>query len=249
MRQSFRNYILASCAAALIAVVGIYGFLTFEVPFPRPDMIHEVRQSAVEDSVALGLGLRRLAADLWFVRLMQYYGTPEFKEGAECEDAAKHHAHCVHCHVGMDFGAGKYPDFLPIARHIMALDPYFANAGLYSGASLAFNMGRPEEALSLLNWAASYVPHEWKYVTLITAIGYSRAKDPGRVAQLINPLVMEPDCPVMIRQLAAFLNKKSGNYRAARAIYAKILETTRDRFYIDNAKKELAKLDRLLDEK
>ena len=56
---------------------------------------------------------------------------------------------------------------------------------------------------------------------------------------------MEPDCPVMIRQLAAFLNKKAGNYRAAYRIYATILGTTKDRFYIDNAVKEMRKLEKI----
>ena len=76
-------------------------------------------------------------------------------------------------------------------------------------------MARPEEAVSLLNGALIYRPKEWKYVALLAAIGYSKAKNPAKVSELITPLIMEPDCPVMIRQLAAFLNKRMGNYSAA----------------------------------
>ena len=106
-------------------------------------------------------------------------------------------------------------------------------------------MARPEEAVSLLNGALIYRPKEWKYVALLAAIGYSKAKNPAKVSELITPLIMEPDCPVMIRQLAAFLNKRMGNYSAAYRIYKTIIETTKDRFYIDNARKEMAKLEKM----
>ncbi|MEI7481877.1 MAG: hypothetical protein WCK75_05965 [Elusimicrobiota bacterium] len=227
-------YLVLPFAAAL-ALAGPWAFLTYARPFPQADKIGAVRQSAVEDAVALALGVRRLAADLWFIRLMQYYGTPELLEG-EVEEEARERG---------ENGTGKYPDFLPVARHILALDPYFTNAGLYAAGSLAFNMARPEEAVSLLNGALIYRPKEWKYVALLAAIGYSKAKDPAKVSELIKPLIMEPDCPVMIRQLAAFLNKKMGNYSDAYKIYKTILETTKDRFYIDNAGKEMAKLEKM----
>lgn len=242
-------YVVLPFAAAL-ALAGPWAFLNCSRPFPPADTIREVRQSAAEDAVALALGLRRLAADIWFIRLMQYYGTPEAPEDGvpgEDENDPGHGQPGHHCNIDEHFGEGKYPDFLPMARHLLALDPYFTNAGLYSAASLAFNMARPDEAVSLLNGALVYHPKEWKYVTLLAAIGYSKAKDPAKVSELITPLIMEPDCPVMIRQLAAFLNKKAGNYRAAYRIYKTILENTKDRFYIDNARKEMAKLEKMKD--
>jgi len=237
--------LLPVLAAAALAFVGSWIFITSIQPFPPPDRIKEVRRSAVEDALALSLGLRRLAADVWFIRLMQYYGAPDMEErnlSYEAKPDPGHGQPGHHCE-GEHFGEGKYPDFLPLSRHILALDPYFTNAGLYAAGSLAFNMYRPEEAISFLNGAMLYHPKEWKYATLLAAIGYSKAKDPAKVARIITPLIMEPDCPVMLRQLAAFLNKKAGNYSTAYSIYKTILETTKDRFYIDNARKEMAKLE------
>jgi tetratricopeptide (TPR) repeat protein len=244
MKQTL--YLVCTFTAAL-ALAGPWAFLTYARPFPPADKISEVRQSAVEDALALTLGLRRLAADLWFIRLMQYYGAPDLEEH-DSPDGKKSdpgHGHPGH-HCDLDhFGEGKYPDFLPIARHILMLDPYFVNAGLYAAGSLAFNMSRPDEAISLLNGALVYRPREWKYVKLLAAIGYSKARNPEKVSEYIAPLLLEPDCPVMIRQQAAFLNKKAGNYRAAYQIYKTILETTKDRFYIDNAGKEILKLKKM----
>ena len=231
-----RTLYLAAPFAAALALAGPWSFLTYTRPFPPADKLNEVRQSAVEDVAALSLGLRRLAADLWFIRLMQYYGTPEADRLKDGDGDIELEA---------DFGNGKYPEFLPIARHLLALDPHFTNAALYSAASLAFNMSRPEEAVSLLKGAMIYDPKEWKFVSLLAAIGYSKAKDPSKVSELITPLIMEPDCPVMIRQLAAFLNIKAGKYRAAYQIYKTILATTKDPVYIDKANKEIAKLEKI----
>ena len=46
----------------------------------------------------------------------------------------------------------------------------------------------------------------------------------------------------MLKQLCAFLNKKSGNYAAAAAIYADIAATSHDKLYVENARRELLKL-------
>lgn len=229
--------ILTVSSGAALFLAGQWSFLVSRHPFPPPDAIREVRQSAVGDALALSLGLRRLAADLWFIRLMQYYGTQP-SEVMEGNGAAP-----------VEYGAGRYPEFLPMARHILALDPYFTNAVLYAAGSMAFNMYRPEEAVSFLNGAVLYNPREWKYITLLSAIGYSKAKDPKKVAEIITPLLDEPDCPVMLRQLGAFLNKKAGNYGAAYRIYRTIMETSKESSYVENARREMAKLEPLLDGK
>ncbi|MBU2572685.1 MAG: hypothetical protein KKH28_01225 [Elusimicrobia bacterium] len=241
--------ILPTLGACALFFAGTWAFKSYSSPFPPANLIKEVRASAAEDALALSLGLRRLAADVWFVRMMQYYGTSELEMEFDIGEEPHGHKAGVHYHKGhrcegIHFGEGRYPQFLGYARHILSLDPYFLNAGLYAAASLAFNLSRPEEAISLVNWALIYTPKEWKYVRILAAIGYSKAKNPAKVAQLIAPLLEEPDCPVMIRQLAAFLNKKAGNHAAAYKIYKSILGATRDPFYIENAKKEIAKLER-----
>jgi len=204
--------------------------------FPPPSEIHVPAQGAAGDMFALAFGARRLFADLWFIRLMQYYGTSEFCAKQLTEEDYER------CEEGMYFGKGKYLEFFSRARHVMELDPGFASAGLYAATSLAFNMERPEEAEELLRYAIKYSPREWKYLTLLAAIGYSKAQDPAAVASAITPLLGDPDCPVMVKQLAAFLNKKVGNYPAAAAIYADIAATSRDAAYVANARRELKKI-------
>ncbi len=242
--------LLAACAALLAWTAGsAVSVSVYRSPFPPPSDIHVSADGAAGDILALAFGARRLFADVWFIRLMQYYGTPEAGPGGTPGDsfawllpktgggAAEEAAEAA-----INNGAGRYPDFFPLAMHILQLDPSFTGAALYGAASLAFNMNRPGEAEALLRYGLRYHPHDWKSLKLLTAIGYSRSRDPSAVAASIAPLLKDPDCPVMLKQLAAFLDKKAGNYAEAAALYADILTTSRDPSYASNARKELALL-------
>jgi hypothetical protein len=235
----------AILAGALLCwAAASYGAASYRSPFPAPSELRAPAGGAGGDMLALALGARRVFADLWFVRLMQYYGSREFKEVARTpgheghEHRVDEHGH-HHCDHGKDYGKGAYPLFLPMARHILDMDPYFTAAGLYGAACLAFNMNRAGDAEELLRHGLRYSPKEWKYLSVLAAVGYSKAENPAAVAETIAPLLKEPDCPVMLKQLAAFLNKKAGNFAAAAAIYADIAATSRDEFYVKNARREL----------
>ena len=254
----WRAAALLVCAAAALAWAGRTSLLSYTSSFPPPQEIHVPRSGAAADMLAVAFGARRLFADLWFVRLMQYYGTRELKDGetagqrereereAALEEARERAqggaAHHHHGDIGPDFGGGKYPEFLARSRHVLELDPGFVSAGLYSAGSLAFNLNRPAEAEELLRFALLYRPREWKYLQVMAAIGYSKAANPAAVAESLKPVLRDPECPAMLKQLSAFLNKRAGNYAAAAAIYADILATSRDPFYVDNARRELAEL-------
>lgn len=241
----FRGALLA--AAFLFWGAGAYTASAYRSPFPPPSEMRAPLQGAAGDMLALAAGARRLFADLWFVRLMQYYGTRELSEEA-AEPGHEGHGHSVdglghaHCAHDENYGKGKYPLFLPMARHVLEVDHSFSAAGLYGAVSLAFGLNRPAEAEQLLAYGLKYSPREWKYLTVLAAIGYSKAQDPAAVARTIAPLLKDPDCPVMLKQLAAFLNKKAGDYAAAAAIYADIAATSKDEAYVKNARRELEKL-------
>ena len=223
-------------AAALLAWVtgAAVSYGSFRSAFPPPSEIRVPLQGAAGDMFALAFGARRLFADIWFIRLLQYYGAPELveQEGGKTEIDEE----------AEEGGTGKYPEFVPRSLHILQLDSGFHAACLYSAAALAFNMERPDDAESVLDYGLKYSPKEWKYLIVKAAIGYSKTKDPENVALSIAPMLKDPDCPVMLKQVAAFLNKKAGNYAAAAAIYADILATSHDPAYLRNAERQLAKL-------
>ncbi len=208
--------------------------LSYQSRFPSPEQIVPFKSSFSQDFLAVNLGMRRIFADIWFVRLMQYYGTPE-------EEEEEGHVHGPHCHH-FNYGSGRYPDFYPMSVHLLSMDPYFENAVLYASASLAFNLERPEKAVALLKIALTHSPKKWKYLSMLAAIGYSKSRQPEKLADIFLDFLKEPDCPTMIKQLAAFLNKKVGNYGRAYFIYKDIFETSRNKYYVKNAKKQMTKL-------
>lgn len=237
------------------AVIALFLYLGFVAgkdyipPFPQAGQMHSFSDSALSDAGVLSLGIRRLAADIWFIRLMQYYGTQQCLDEEKKEDSHRsvvqgYHHH--HDYGDRDAGTGKYPDIFPRSRHILDLDPYFTHAGLYSAGALAFNLGRSDEAIELIEQAKRYEPREWKYSAYLAAIGYRLAGNPGKVADILAPVVRDPECPTMIKQLVAFLNKKIKRYRAAAEIYADIAMTARDPYYVRNSRQELAKLEKIL---
>ena len=229
-----RRYAPIALSCVIFASISFYIWRDYKLFFPPPNRIKAFKTSSAGDALALNLGMRRLFADIWFVRLMQYYGTSE--DGVSIYKP-------MTFEQSKAYGGGKYPYFFLMSEHIIQLDPYFKNAVLYSSACLAFNLNQPEHAIKLLNAALEYLPKEWKYLTMLAAIGYSKAKNPEKVAISLMPLIKEPDCPVLVKQLAAFLNKKAGNYANAYKIYLDIAETSKDEFYVKNAIKELHKME------
>lgn len=227
-------------AAVLILLVSAFAISSsFVYPFPSIGSARKVSLNPVIELTALSLGLRKIAADLLFIDLLQYYGTPEVPEGAEVHEHDDGHGH-VHKHYEgePEFGSGEYPLFYPYSREILFLDPYFKNAALYSCGALAFNLKRPNEAIALLKTAMLYSSND-EYYKMLAAIGAKNAGSNKELAELLYQVAMKPSTPVIIKNSAAFVNRKIGRNDKAMEIYRLILETTHDEFYIRNAKKNL----------
>jgi len=229
-------------AAILLLTACFFAGRGFNSPFPRSSEIKPFEDSSMSDAGALSLGIRRLAADLWFVRLMQYYGKHEGEDENPYLEAFDSFYFNKHEHLHGNYGGGKYPEIYSRVIHILSLDPYFTYAALYGAGALAFNLERGDEAVRLIDQAKVYRPKEWKYNAYLAAIGYQKAKDPGKVAVMLAPVLRDPDCPTMIKQMAAFLNKKIGRYSEAAKIYRDIIATSNDKFYLENSQRELKKI-------
>lgn len=199
-------------------------------PLPEPSSMRLDPSDAAETAAFLTLGMRRLGADIAFVRLLMYYGTPE--PGAEEHEEAAGHYH----HEG-----GSYAELGPRTLRIMDLDPYFAYAPLFGAGALAFNLNRPDEALAVLEAAADRDPKQWKYRAAMAGIGFHKKGDPLKVIRELSPMLAEPDCPTLLKNLLAFLNRRAGRREEAARIYRDIL-TSRDPAYYAMARQALQEL-------
>lgn len=224
-------------AVAALANLGA-GRLTPASP-SDPIGIRAGSEGAVETAALFGLGMRRLAADLGLIRMIIYYGTPEKDAGHDHNSHGSNH----HGHHGHGFGSGKYEKIGGMAMRILDLDPAFSYAPLFAAGALAFNLDRPDEAVGLLRYAIRRDPGQTKYLAYLGAVGFHKKGKPEEVARLLEPLVANnPDAPTLIKNILAFLYRRTGQTRKAIALYLDIHETSRDEGYRRMAERELREL-------
>lgn len=233
-----RVFFIALFALAVSLAAAQYGVSGLRRGYPPVNEIQAAPGNAMETLAFVSLGLRRLGADINFIRLMQYYGT---KEGVNAE-MTEYYVYGLAERQPADYDKGNYPELYERAQRVLSLDPYYKYAALYASCSLAFNLDRPDEALKLLFFARRYMPGDVGYNACIAAIGFSKSKNPEQAADMLDGPVREPDCPSMVKQLAAFLNKRIKRYARAYEIYQDLYFTSKDAGYVKNAREQMQKL-------
>lgn len=160
--------VIVACLSASI-LLSLLVLRVFSYPYPQIKIAANSKY-AVIDMCGVMFGARRLAADIAWVELLQYYGSPErpldkdtefdlswdmtkylfgiplVKDGGrgavgDKKPKQEHHT---------DFNAGKYADLYQNTLRVTELDPFFSYAFLYGAGALAWNLDRPEEAIKLL---------------------------------------------------------------------------------------------------
>ena len=231
---------------ALGACAGLNAILALVAPPKNKDSLglHLEMDTAVETVSLLGLGMRRLSADLGLIRMLVYYGSPE-----SGDQEGHYHQHDEHGHEVLDplhpersWGGGRYPELGPRAMRILDIDPSLSYAALYASGALAFNLNRPQEALAVLEYALKRDPKNFQYHAYIGAIGFHKNGDMASVVRILKPMLDSPDCPTMIKSMMAFLYKKLGLKEKAVRLYQDILETSRDLGYRKTAERMLQEL-------
>lgn len=214
----------------ILPLVGLSIFTQYQVErgfeFPLPS-IAEVKPSSFIYFWGSLLGLRRLSADLAWIRLLQYYGTLEKEE----------HVHHLH-----HYERGEYENLLPMCQEVVRLDPYFHYAYLFGAGSLAFNHQRYDEAIELLQEGIKNNPKFWKFRLYIAAIVYTRTKEYDRVVPLLEEAIRYRDCPEVVKIFLANIYKAKGEYRKAIAIWKNILATSRNEWARSTAKSHLEEM-------
>ncbi|MEF3279589.1 MAG: hypothetical protein K6357_01285 [Elusimicrobiota bacterium] len=191
----------------------------------------KIIENPVENIIFTSLGVKQLYSDILYIRLLQYYGTPEEKMEA------------------FEYGSGEYPLFYPMALNIVATDPYYTNAILTGAGVLAFNLDKTYKAISILRFAMIYDNNNYKYLTLLSAIMIKESRknlyDKSLLDKLYEVSILE-ETPVILRQITAFLHKKAGKYDKAIEIYDLILKTSKEKYYIENAKRQIDEIKKMI---
>ncbi|HAH05279.1 MAG TPA: hypothetical protein DCM05_01955 [Elusimicrobia bacterium] len=227
--------------AVLLFVAGLNAALLsrWAPPVLPGQKLHLAPEDAVGHIGFMALGMRRLAADVAFIRMLVYYGSPEGEKEHPYEYLAEYYSQASPEHHAYE--GGGYPQLGPRSLRILELDPYFSYAPLYAAGALAFNLQRPEEALTLLDEARRFEPRNWRYSAYMAAVAFHKKGDGMKVLSELAPALADPDCPTMLRNIAAFINLRYGRKEEAARLYEEIL-LSRDDNYHAEARRKLKEL-------
>ncbi len=222
-------------AAPAAIGLGLLAARVTPAPFPHPVELRW-EQHALGDMGGLLLGMRRLAADVAWIQLLQYYGSPE-THGEDNPSAAG----VTHGHAHAEFGGGRYPEFLARARRVVEIDPTFHYAYLYAASSLAWNLDRPNEALWLLADGVSRSPTYWRFRMYAAAILYRERGRFDDMLTLLENAADYPDCPNMVRVLLARVYESRRLWGRAETLWEQI-RLSGDPDYLHMARQKLTAL-------
>lgn len=197
--------------------------------FPTVPSASLAGDGVVAGATLWSLGMRRLAAELAFIRALVYYGTHEDEhEGHSADD-------------GHDHGGKGYEELLPRFRRILALDPYWTHPVLWGAGALAFTVDRPDEAILILDEGLKVRPADAKLLATVAAVGFQQRGDLAQALERLMPVVDSGEAPTMLKNMAAYMNERAGHRDVAVRLYREILGS-REASYHDNAARGLTRL-------
>jgi tetratricopeptide (TPR) repeat protein len=164
------------------------------------------------------LGHRNFAADLVWLKAIQYYGEQRLT-------------------------TRTYAQAERLFQAIYDLDPHFKGATRFGALVLAQDAGNPEGALGLLGRARREHPTEWEYpfdegfVCQTVAKDYARAGEAYRVASEL------PGAPDLAIRLAGISFAKLGDRQAAREVWNELLAESDNEMLEEIAVRNLRNLD------
>ena len=225
--------VLLSSAAALQAVRE----QQYPAPPIEPDSLYLTSGTALR---RLTVGYNTLAADLYWIRAIQYYGSIKLKlrNAQETPLAAQ--------------GAGAPADYAllyPLLDLTTSLDPRFNIAYRFGAIFLAeaypAGPGRPDLAIALLEKGLRERPDKWEYMQDIGFVHYWWTHDFKTAAEWYRRASEVPGAPWFLRSLAATTLAEGGDRRSSRLMWQTIRQTAEIEWLRNDADRRLKQLDAL----
>ena len=163
------------------------------------------------------LGYNTLAADVCWLRAIQYYGQHHLTDGV---------------YTGADH------IFDVIAR----LDPEFQSAYIFGASGLAQDAHPESGACALLHRGMASLPTAWELPFEAGFLEYVTCRRPDLAEPYFHRAAAYADAPDMARRFAAFSAQKSGDTREAEILWRDIAEHAESAALRGTAERYLAKL-------
>ena len=203
--------------------------------------------AAPEESLNLtsGPALRRLtvawqalAADLYWIRAIQHYGSTKLAlgSGGRTPPAASG-------------GERRYALLYPLLDLTTSLDPRFNVAYRFGAIFLAEGYpagpGRPDLSVALLEKGLRERPDKWEYMQDIGFVHYWWTHDYRAAAAWFSKASDAPGAPWWLRSLSATTLAQGGDRRSSRQMWESIRQSAEIDWQRRDAERRLAQLDAL----
>jgi len=200
-------------------------------------------------TVAIAAAL--LAADLYWIRAIQYYGgmkhrlNPESTAAGGTGDGRRVSA------AGAGRSGDDYSLLYPMLDITTTLDPRFNIAYRFGAIFLAeaypSGPGRPDLAVALLQKGLREMPDKWEYMSDIAFVRYWYQHDYIAASDWFQKAADVPGAPWWMRSMAATTRAKGGDRASSRLMWETIRQTTEIEFLRKDAERKLSQL-RALDD-
>jgi hypothetical protein len=174
----------------------------------------------------LAPGFRNLAADVYWLRTVQYYGG----ERLFSEDK-------------------RFELLTPLTEITTTLDPRLEVAYRYGAIFLCeprpVGAGRPREGVALLERGALNVPHSWRLRQDLGFYTFIFLGESQRAAQILLEASSIPGAAFWLKNLAAQILENAGNRVSARRMWQQMYDQAEGGFIKANARERLRVLDAL----
>jgi len=229
--------VVAVVALLLAAAVQVQAVR--EARFPLPDVVDDSLEISSGTAVRhLSVAYQALAADLYWIRTVQYFGGTKRALAAEALMPAPPPL------IAADSGA--YGLLYPLLDLTTTLDPRFNIAYRFGAIFLAEpypgGPGRPDLAIALLQKGLRERPDKWEYMQDIGFVYYWWVHDYEAAARWFNKATEVPGAPWWLRSLAATTLAQGGDRQSSRAMWTAIRESAEVDWLRRDADRRLAQL-------
>lgn len=209
-----------------------------EVKYPAPPPTKEsLYLTSGTTARRLSVGFSALAADLYWIRAIQYYGGTKRHLNGEASTSSQQN--------------GKaQPDYellYPLLDLTTTLDPRFNIAYRFGAIFLAEpspgGAGRPDLAIALLEKGLRERPDKWEYMQDIGFVHYWWRKDYETAAAWFDKAGKVPGAPWFLKSLAAVTLAEGGDRGRSREMWMRIRESAENDWLKNDAERRLQQLD------
>ena len=231
---------LAILAAALVSAAASLAHLR-EVRYPLREADDETLYvTSGTTARRLSLGFDALAADLYWIRAIQYYGGLKLRSGDTASGAPAGVRQAI-----------DYKLLYPLLDLTTSLDPEFSIAYRFGSIFLAEpaprGAGRPDLAIALLEKGLKARPDKWEYMQDIGFVHYWWTHDYQSASRWFARAADAPGGPWFLRSMAATTLAVGRDRQSSRLLWESIRQSADNDWLRNDAERRLLQL-RSMDE-